>query len=129
MAENFLPNSNKKSNMIYSQLFKVSRKLKKFDVNSVSVLEQILNRLENKNTDLPAGEMLEASQAFDALFLEIEKLKALAFLFSNLTLNEDSDYNSDVQSGIVALLENIAKNIEKFTIVFGNNERLAEVKI
>jgi len=115
--------------MIYSQLFKVSRKLKKFDVNSVSVLEQILNRLENKNTDLPAGEMLEASQAFDALFLEIEKLKALAFLFSNLTLNEDSDYNSDVQSGIVALLENIAKNIEKFTIVFGNNERLAEVKI
>ena len=129
MAENFLPNSNKKSNMIYSQLFKVSRKLKKFDVDSVSVLEQILNRLENKNTDLPAGEMLEASQAFDALFLEIEKLKALAFLFSNLTLNEDSDYNSDVQSGIVALLENIAKNIEKFTIVFGNNERLAEVKI
>jgi len=129
MAENFLPNSNKKSNMIYSQLFKVSRKLKKFDVNSVSVLEQILNRLENKNTDLPAGKMLEASQAFDALFLEIEKLKALAFLFSNLTLNEDSDYNSEVQSGIVALLENIAKNIEKFTIVFGNNERLAEVKI
>jgi hypothetical protein len=129
MAENFLPNSNKKSNMIYSQLFKVSRKLKKFDVDSVSVLEQILNRLENKNTDLPAGKMLEASQAFDALFLEIEKLKALAFLFSNLTLNEDSDYNSEVQSGIVALLENIAKNIEKFTIVFGNNERLAEVKI
>ena len=121
MAENYLPNTNKKANR-NSNLFKFSRKLKKFDVNAVSVLEQTLRKLET-------GETLNAEQSFDALFKETEMLKALAFMFANLTLNEDSDYNSDVQSGIVALLENIAKNIEKFTIVFGNNERLAEVKI
>jgi hypothetical protein len=121
MAENYLPNTNKKANR-NSNLFKFSRKLKKFDVNAVSVLEQTLRKLET-------GETLNAEQSFDALFKETEMLKALAFMFANLTLNEESDYNDEVKSGVVAMLESIAENIERFAIVFGNHERITEIKI
>jgi hypothetical protein len=121
MAENYLPNTNKKANR-NSNLFKFSRKLKKFDVSAVSVLEQTLRKLET-------GKTLNAEQSFDALFKETEMLKALAFMFANLTLNEDSDYNDEVKSGVVAMLESIAENIERFAIVFGNHERITEIKI
>jgi hypothetical protein len=121
MAENYLPNSSKKSNR-NSNLFKFSRKLKKFDVSGVSVLEHILNRLEK-------GEILDHKQTFNAIFSETEKLKALGFLFANLTLNEESDYNNEAKNGIVELLEGIAENIEKLVITFAKNERITAIEI
>jgi hypothetical protein len=122
MAKNYLTNHAKKANRKNANLFKVCRKLKKFNVSAVSVLEQTLSRLE-------AGETLDAKQAFDALFKETEMLKALAFMFANLTLNEDSDYNDEVKSGIVAMLEGIAGNIERLVISFADNKRVMAIQV
>ncbi len=129
MADRYLPRSIKKSNSSYSRLFKTNRKLSRFKVDSVSVLEQILNRLEGKREILISSEILEHYEAFEKIFLESDKLKALAFLFGNLTLDEDSRYNLEVKSGIVGIIEGISENIEKFSIAFANKERLTEVKI
>ena len=80
MAKDFLPNHAKKANKNYSRLFKLSHKLKKFDVNSVSILEQILNQLDGKKD----FQVIEQSKAFDSIFVECEKLKTLAFFFQHL---------------------------------------------
>ena len=122
MAESYLTDLNKKSNRKYSRLLEACRRLDEFDVCSVSVLEQALQRLETDET-------LDARKSFDMLFKQTEMLKALAFLFANLKLNEESDYNDEVKSGIVSMLEGIAGNIERLVISFADKKRVAAIKL
>ena len=72
---------------------------------------------------------IEPIKAFDSICLECEKLKTLAFLFGNSTLNEENGYDLEIRSGAGALLEGIAENIEKMLIIFANKEKITEVKI
>jgi len=131
VVKNYLQNSAKKSNGNYSNQFKIFRKLKKlrkFDVDGISVLEQLLEKLED-NTDLTNGEVFTKNQAFDSILTECEKLRALAFLFSSSKLDEENSYDLEIKSGSAALLKSIAENIEKFLIIFANNDNIVEVKI
>ena len=122
MAENYLTNHDKKANSKYSRLLNACRELEEFDVCSVSVLEQALERLETDET-------LDSHKSFDMLFKQTEMLKALAFLFANLNLNEESDYNDEVKSGIVSMLEGIAGNIERLVISFADDKRVMAIKV
>ena len=122
MAENYLTDPNKKANSKYSRLLNACRELDEFDVCSVSVLEQALQRLETDET-------LDAQKSFDMLFQQTDMLKALAFLFANLKLNEESDYNDEVKSGIVSMLEGIAGNIERLVISFADKKRIMAIKL
>ena len=131
MVKNKLSKSVKKSNRNYSNQFRIFRrlkKLKKFNVDGISVLDQILKKLEN-NTSLNNGEIVTQNEAFDSIITECEKLKTLAFLFSNSTLGEESGYDLEIKSGAASIMKNIAENIEKFLIIFANKDKTTEVKI
>ena len=132
MVKDKISKSVKKSNRNYSNQAKVFHKLKKlrkFNVDGMFVLDQILTKLENKNANLSNGDLFTQEQSFDAIITECEKLKTLAFLFSSSTFNEESGYDSEFKSGASALLKSIAENIEKFLIIFANKAKIAEVKI
>ena len=131
MVKNKLSKSVKKSNRNYSNQFRVFRKLKKlgkFDVDGISILDQILKKLENKAA-LTDGEIFMENQAFDSIITECEKLKTLAFLFSNSTFDEENGYDLEMKNGAAALLKSIAENIEKFLIIFANKSKITEVNI